>query len=219
MTATMTARTISAGELRADGIVHAVGFAGSVLGAGALVAWMALSRGPAEVAATSAYALGLIAMFGCSAVYNSATNPKSRAAWRRRDHAAIFLMTAGTYTPFTATALSGGLAVALTALVWAIAAVGIFLKLAYPPARRQTRSAVLYVAFGWIGLVAVGPFLAVLRPEVLALLVAGGLVYTLGTIFFALQKLPYQRAIWHGFVLAGAILHFFAVAELMAPAA
>lgn len=211
-------RSPSRGEMTADGIVHVVGLAAAIVGAGVLIAWMAVTSGLATIVPASIYAFGLIAMLACSAAYNLGVRFRYRELWRRLDHAAIFVMIAGTYTPFTTLALSGWWAIGLTVAVWAIAAVGIVLKLSLKGGRSPLLSALLYIAFGWIGVVAAGPFLASLTPQILALLVTGGAIYTLGTIFHGLQAMPYQRAVWHTFVVAGAALHFSAVFGMMAHA-
>jgi len=120
--------------------------------------------------------------------------------------------------PFTTLALSGWWAVGLTAAVWSIAVFGVALKLSRQAGRFPVVSTLLYIAFGWIGVLAAGPFLASLTAPVLALLVAGGTIYTLGTIFHGLQQMPYQRAVWHGFVVTGAAVHFSAVFGMIAHA-
>jgi hemolysin III len=206
-------RPMDRGEFIADGVVHAIGLAAAVAAAATLVAATLFWRSSTAVAAI--YAFGLIAMFGCSAGYNLGVRLPFREVWRRLDLAAIFVMIAGTYTPFTVTALSGAWAVGLTAVIWAIAAFGVTMKLVLAPRGSQTVTTLLYIAFGWIGLLAVRPFLEVLSPTVLWMLLAGGLVYTAGTVFFSMEKLRYQRAIWHGFVVAGAAIHFCAIFAML----
>lgn len=212
-------RELSPGEATADAAIHLIGLAAATGGAIMLIGWLVTGGGWPAVAAASVYAFGLIAMFGCSTVYNFSVRRKNRDLWRRLDHAAIFVMIAGTYTPFTTGALSGAWAFGLTFAVWVIAAVGIAVKLLRAPARSQKLSAILYITFGWMAVLAAKPFVEVLSPTVIALVVAGGVVYTLGTFFFAHQQLPYQRALWHGFVLAGAAIHFCAVVAVLAPPA
>jgi hemolysin III len=213
---TATARTLSRGEIAADGVVHAVGLTAGLAGAATLIAFAAISRHPGEVVTASIYAFGLLAMLGCSAAYSLGHRLRYRELLRRLDHAAIFVMIAGTYTPFTVLALHGVLAVTLTVAVWAIAAIGIAAKLMGLANRPVALWTGLYVAFGWIGVLAAEPFLATLTVPVLALLVAGGLIYTVGVVFFGLQRMRYQRAVWHGFVLAAASVHFSAVFGMMA---
>jgi hemolysin III len=191
-------------------VVHAVGLSAAVVGAVALIAAVAARNGPAEITVAAIYAFALVAMLTCSAAYNLGINLRCREVLRRLDLAAIYVMIAGTYTPFTAVALDGPWAVSLTAAVWVLAALGVALTLL----RRGCSQALLtglYLAFGWIGILAARPFLENLAIPVVALLVAGGVIYTAGTIVFSLQRVRYQRAIWHGFVVAAATVHFSAV--------
>jgi len=201
------------GELVADSVVHGIGLVAAIAGAGALMTAAVLHGAP--LATNGIYAAALIAMLTCSAAYNLGVRLSFREILRRADHAAIFVMIAATYTPFTTGALHGAWAVGLTVTVWAVAAVGVALKVALAPHGLRGVTTLLYIAFGWVGVVAAKPFLAALSPTILALLVVGGLVYTAGTVFFALQRLPYQRAIWHGFVVAGAAIHFCAIFALV----
>lgn len=215
-------------ELVADGVVHALGVGLGLPAAIALVVLSVLDKAPARamadaaanVAATSAlpiaiYATGLVAMFVCSAAYNVFRQSRRRAWLQRFDHAAIFAMIGGTYTPFTVLRLENVWSAALTSAVWAIAAFGIAVKLLQP--RWIERVSIgLYLALGWIGLVAIGPFAQSMDVTTLALLGAGGAIYTIGVIFHVWRALPFQNAIWHGFVLVGAGLHYGAVLTLVA---
>jgi hemolysin III len=204
-------RIESAAELLADRVVHIVGLAAGGAAASALMLLSAIGRGLGDLVGAAVYSLGLMAMLGCSAAYNLARRSPRRELLRRFDHAAIFVMIAGTYTPFTALALSGTWAIFMTALVWIIAAAGVALKLILPPRRFEGLSVAIYLAFGWIVVIAIGPFIQALSPAILALIAAGGIVYSAGVIFHAWQRLPFQNAIWHGFVVAAAALHFVAV--------
>ena len=122
-------------------------------------------------------------------------------------------MIAGTYTPFT-TRLGNGWASGLTAVIWTVAAAGIALKL-WQPRRIETISIVLYLALGWIGLAAAGPFMAALDASTLGLLAAGGILYSVGVIFHLWRRLPYHNAIWHGFVVVAAGVHYLAVLTVL----
>jgi hemolysin III len=196
-------------ELAADGVVHALGLAFGVAGAVTLVVLSVLDGHPVLLTPLFVYAAGLVAMLGCSAAYNLRRSSPRRDLLRRLDHAAIFAMIAGTYTPFT-TLLSGAWSAVLTASIWSVAAIGMAMKLCRPRHIERV-SIALYLALGWIGLVAVGPFLASLDTATLVLLAGGGLLYTVGVAFHVWKTLPYHNAIWHGFVLAGAIVHYVAV--------
>jgi hemolysin III len=205
------ARIQTAAELLADKVVHVVGLASGGTAAFVLMALSAFGRGLADLLTAAVYSLGLVAMLGCSAAYNIARRSPRRELLRRFDHAAIFVMIAGTYTPFTTLALHGTWAFAMTGLVWTIAAAGVALKLILPPRRFEGLSVAIYLAFGWIVVIAAGPFMNALSPTILALIALGGVVYTAGVIFHAWERLPYQNAIWHGFVLTAAAIHFAAV--------
>ena len=197
-------------ELLADGVVHALGLALGVAGAATLVVLVIADGNPVLVAPLSVYAAGLMAMLGCSAAYNLLRSSRRRDWLRRFDHAAIFAMIAGTYTPFTTLGLRGDWSYGLTVAIWSVAAVGIVLKL-WQPRRIETISVALYLGLGWIGLIALGPFRGALETSTLALLAAGGIVYSLGVVFHLWRGLPYHDAIWHGFVLVAAGIHYLAV--------
>ena len=198
------------GELIADGIVHALGLAAGAAGAGVLLTLAAMRADAPEFLALLVYACGLLAMLACSAAYNLARTSPRRELLRRFDHAAIFAMIAGTYTPFTVLRLEGGWAAGLTAAVWTIAALGIALKL-FRPRLIERASIPLYLALGWIIVVAIEPLLGALDPTTLILLAAGGLLYTAGVVFHVWERLPFQNAAWHGFVLAAAATHYVAI--------
>lgn len=209
MAADSEIRRDSRGEVVADGVVHGIGLMAAIAGAGALVA-TAVERGT-SVLSLVVYVLALIAMLAASMTYNLGLRSRFGEALRRLDHAAIFVMIAGSYTPFTAGVLTGGWAIGLTAAVWGLAILGVLLKTVLVPDGLRGLTTLLYVAFGWVGVIAARPFLATLSPRVVWLVVAGGVIYTLGTVVFSLQRLPYRRAVWHGFVVAGAAAHFCAV--------
>ncbi len=197
----------------ADRVVHVVGIGLGTAAAIALVVVTAVDGEAGDLVPILIYAIGLVAMLGCSAAYN-VFNASVRREWLRRfDHAAIFAMIAGTYTPFT-TRLAGDWASGLTVAIWAVAATGIVLKL-LRPRHIEAISIVLYLALGWIGLVAVGPFRSALDARTLALLTLGGVIYTAGVVFHLWRRLPYQNAIWHGFVLVAASVHYVAVIGLI----
>jgi hemolysin III len=196
----------------ADRWVHLLGLGLGLPAAVAVVIVAAVDGARDQLAPVTLYALGLLAMLGCSAAYHLLRKSRRRDWLRRLDHAAIFAMIAGTYTPFTLK-LERGWAEGLTAAVWALAAAGIAVKLMRPgpAARRHAISVALYLALGWIGLLALGPFTASLGSATLLLLAIGGTLYTAGVIFHLWQRLPYQNAIWHGFVLVAAGVHYAAV--------
>ncbi len=201
----------NAWERAADHWIHVVALA--LAGAGAV--WLverALGAGrPGVVVAAGLYGTALICMLAFSAVYNLSHVTTARPALRRLDEAGIFRMIAGSYTPFTTQRLDGLWSVGMTTLVWTIAVAGIVGKLAFPKISERAWTA-LYVVFGWVALLVLEPLRHSLPVVAFALLIAGGLVYTGGALLFLNPRLPYRRAVWHGFVCAGAGLHFAAIA-------
>ena len=198
-------------EMLADGAIHVIGVALGVAGAIGIVVIAALSPLDwVERTGVAIYAAGLVSMLGVSATYNMW--PVSRRKWllRRADHALIYLMIAGTYTPLVALVGDGTPAWGLLGTVWIVAAIGMALKLALPG--RDDRAAIgLYLTLGWSGVVAYDAVIGRLGPDALWLLAFGGLLYSVGVIFHVWRSLPYQNAIWHGFVLAATACHFGAV--------
>lgn len=213
----MRRRPIGA-EFAADRLVHAIGVGLGIAGAIAIVVIAAINLGAGHSAPIVVYAAGLLAMLGCSAAYNAFPSSRRRDWLRRFDHAAIFAMIAGTYTPFTVLGLDGDWSTGLTALVWSVAALGMALKL-WQPRRIEAISIALYLGLGWIGLVAFRPFAAALEPTTLALMAAGGLLYSVGVVFHLWRQLPYHDAIWHGLVLMAAGVHYVAVLTVIPPSA
>ena len=197
-------------EKTADLVVHVVGLTLAAVGGVVLAVLAALYAGVGAVAATAVYALCLIAMLTASTVYNLTRPCAARPVLRRLDEAAIFLMIAGSYTPFTTQRFEGAWAIGFTLLVWAIGLGGAFAKVILPRLSDAIWSAV-YVAFGWLAVIALKPMMDTVHPLALALLVAGGLIYTAGVFVFISPQVKFRRAIWHGFVVTGATVHWAAV--------
>lgn len=203
-------REPSRSEFLADCIIHILGIAAGSIGGATLVALIAMRGDWLEVGALLIYACGMIAMFCCSAAYNLARSSRWRALLRRCDHAAIFVMIAGTYTPFTLLRLDGFWSWGLTGAVWSIAIVGMLVKLCRRCDLRYA-SVAPYLLLGWIGVIAIDPLFRALSWDTLGLIVLGGVLYTIGVLFHMCERLPFQNAIWHGFVLAAAAAHYAAV--------
>ena len=203
-------RDFSRHELAADCIIHILGIAGGSIGGATLVALIAARGDWLELGALLIYAVGMVAMFGCSAAYNLARTSRWRAAFQRCDHAAIFVMIAGTYTPFTLLRLDGAWSWGLTTAVWSIAGIGVLIKLCRGCDLRYA-SAAPYLLLGWIGIIAIDPLFRSLGWETLALIGLGGALYMIGVGFHVWHRLPFQNAIWHAFVLAAASVHYAAV--------
>ncbi|SFL86460.1 hemolysin III [Methylobacterium pseudosasicola] len=195
-------------EIVADGVIHGLGVVFGLAGAAALVATALTAHlGFGERAAVVLYATALVLMLGVSAVYN--LYPVSPRKWllRRADHALIYLMIAGTYTPLVALVGSGPRAYVLLAVIWLVALIGIAVKL-FLPGRFDRLSIALYLLLGWSGLLAYESVIAALQPTALWLLAIGGLLYSVGVLFHVWRTLPFQNAIWHGFVLAATACHY-----------
>ncbi len=204
-------RDYHAHEILADGIVHGVAILASVAAASALIALASLSLQPAILIALIVYSLTTIAMFSFSAAYNIIPHKPSKPLLRRFDQAAIFLKIAGTYTPLTILIGTMFSYVVLVA-VWIVALAGVALKM-IGQMRRDRYSIPLYLILGWASLALAWP-IAQTMPTVDALLIlVGGLLYTAGLVFHTWDKLKYQNAIWHGFVVLAASCHFTAVAH------
>jgi hemolysin III len=207
----------SRGERAADAVVHVLGVSAALAAGAALAVTAPRPAGAHVVVALGPYAAGLLAMLGCSALYNMSGEGPRKALLRRLDHAAIFAMIAGTYTPVALLAVGGAWGRGLLAVVWAGAVGGAALKLV-APARFERASIAAYLLLGWAGLAALQPLLAALPPRDVALLVAGGLLYSLGVVVHLSTHLPYHNAIWHALVLAAAACHYAVVLRLAAAA-
>ncbi|HWK64186.1 MAG TPA: hemolysin III family protein [Rhizobiaceae bacterium] len=204
----------SRAELIADGIVHAVGIVLAISAGSILLAFSVFHAGVWEYVAAVFYVVSLLTVLSISCAYN--LWPISRAKWilRRFDHAAIYLLIAGTYTPFLAQLDEPATAWLMIGLVWGAAAAGIVIKLALP-GRFDRLAIVFYLAIGWSGLAIGHSLLDTLPASTLWLIVAGGVVYSSGVVFFVWQGLKFQSAVWHGFVVVAAGLHLAAVMDLL----
>jgi hemolysin III len=207
-------RLESGSEWRVDAVIH---MAGVIFGlaACAILAVVVWSDEDAVLLSVAVYGAGLLAMLGCSALYNLAGHGPGKALRRRLDHAAIFIMIAGTYTPLAAIAIGGAWAASLLLFVWTIAAAGAVLKLLHP-GWPEPLSIAAYLSLGWAAVVAIDQLIAAVSLQAFVLLTAGGILYSLGVLFYRWERLPYQKAIWHGFVLTAAVCHYFAILDVLA---
>ncbi len=205
-------RAWTAGEEVAHSVTHGVGLLASVAGLVVLVVQAAATRDPWRITACAVYATTLVLLYGTSTLYHALSATRARRVFRVLDHSAIFLLIAGTYTPFTLVSLRGPWGWSLLGIVWGLALLGITAKAVFGT-RWPILSTALYVAMGWVVLVAVKPLVANVPAGAIAWLVAGGLAYTAGLVFYAWTRLRYSHAIWHLFVLAGSACHFVAVAR------
>jgi hemolysin III len=193
----------------ADLVVHVVGLTLALVGGSILLALAIEAHSISKVVGVSIYAAGLLAMLAFSTAYNFA-RPQHRPVLRRLDHAGIFLMIAASYTPFTTQSLTGGWAWGMTAAVWSLAGLGALGKVLLMHVDRRFWIGV-YLALGWLAVVAMKPMLDSITWVALLLLGIGGLLYTTGVIFYVNKRLKFARAIWHGHVVAAAGAHWAAV--------
>jgi hemolysin III len=208
----------TAGEEIAHAVTHGLGLALSVAGLVVLVVAAALRGDAWHVIGCAVFGTTLVLLYAASTLYHGIPTPRAKPVLRQLDHAAVYLLIAGTYTPFTLVNLRGGWGWTLLALVWGLATLGIALQVAIP--RRARRAPVpVYLAMGWLIVIALQPLIRSLDSEGLLLLVLGGAMYTLGVIFYAWRRLPYNHAVWHVFVLAGSVCHFSCVLGYVVPAA
>lgn len=203
-------RSCSRAELIADAVVHLLGLGFGLAACITLVIMIAINPDLPRGISLGLYGFGLLAMLACSALYNLTTHRKLKAMFRRFDHAAIFVMIAGTYTPFSLMVIGGGWGWALLGFVWSVALLGVALKLCYP-LRFEKLSVAVYLLLGWTVLFALQPLVSSASLAGLVLLITGGGLYSLGVVFHLWERLPFQNAIWHVFVLAAAACHFAAI--------
>jgi hemolysin III len=193
----------------ADLVVHVVGLTLALVGGIVLLVLAVRAGSITRVVGVSIYAAGVLAMLAFSTAYNFA-KARYRPVLRRLDHAGIYLMIAGSYTPFTIHNLTGGWAWGMTIAVWSLAAVGALSKVFVPMLDRKLGVAV-YLALGWLVIVALKPMIDHVTWAALLLLLAGGVLYSTGVIFYVNKRLKFARAIWHGHVVAAAAAHWAAV--------
>jgi hemolysin III len=163
------------------------------------------------VVSVSIYGATLVLLYGATTLYHSIPHPAAKRVLRIADHVSIYLLIAGTYTPFALVTLRGGWGWTLFGLAWGLCFFGILFKLAFAE-RYDFVSTALYVAMGWLVLIAIKPVMQALPSEGLIMLLVGGLSYTFGVVFYLLDsRMPYFHALWHLFVIAGSVLHYFTV--------
>jgi len=210
-----------AGYSRNEEIAHVATHALGIVASIVAIVWLQLAAAANGSSAWRAvggviFGVSALLLFTTSVMYHSSTSPRLRPRLRLLDHSAIYLLIAGTYTPFALGVLDGAWGWTLFGLVWGLAAAGIIAKTALG-FRFHLSSTLLYLAMGWIGVVAAKPLMASLTQHELTWIVAGGLAYTLGVPFYVWKGRPYTHAVWHLFVLAGVACHFVAVLSVMAP--
>jgi hemolysin III len=206
------------GEEIAHAATHGLGLLLSLGALTTLVVTASLYGDSRHVVGGAVFGAALVLLYAASTLYHAVRDGRAKRVLRQVDHAAIFVLIAGTYTPFTLVSLRGDWGWMLLALVWGLALLGIALQVT-GHARARRLSVPLQLVMGWMAVIALEPLIRSLHPDGLTLLVLGGIAYTLGVVFFAWQRLPYNHAVWHVFVLAGSACHFSCVLRYVIPAA
>lgn len=202
-------------EERANAASHALGCVLALVAMPALAEQVDAARHPLRELGVNVFVASMVLMYLVSAVYHAAPVGQTKRWLRKCDHAVIFIFIAGSYTPFALAALQRGEGGGTLAAVWCVALVGMALKLGNRLQHRMV-STLLYLAYGWLVAAVAQPMLAALPPPGLQLLVAGGVAYSLGSLFFLLdRRMPYSHLVWHLFVITGSTCHFLAVQELV----
>ncbi len=191
-------------------ITHAIGAVLGIAGLSALMVGAWRHHDTWRTVSFSIYGATLILLYLASVFYHGARSPRAKRLLQFFDHAAIYLLIAGTYTPFTLVSLRGPWGWTMFGLVWGLAIAGILLNVFFF-GRLGFVSTLLYLLMGWLVVIAIKPVMAAVSVQGLVWLVAGGLAYTIGVVFYVWHKLPYSHPIWHLFVLAGSVFHYFAI--------
>ncbi len=203
-------------EEMANVITHGIGIIFAVSGLSIMMIIAAIHGNIWHISSGAIFGLTLTLLYTTSTLYHRSQTPKTKTLLQRMDHTAIFLLIAGTYTPFTLVSLRGPWGWSLFGVIWGLALVGIILAL-LPGKRWRVASMVLYISMGWLVIIAIKPLLTAVAPGGLFLLLLGGLFYTSGVLFYGWLSLPYHHAIWHIFVLMGSGLHYFAILFYVMP--
>lgn len=205
------------GEEIANAVTHGVAALLSIAGLAVLVAFAVLYSGsPKVVAAVSIFGASMVFLYTASTLYHSIPNPRAKKVLQYLDHSMIYVLIAGSYTPFCLITLQGYTGIALLCAVWLIAIAGISLQ-AVLLNKADWINCLLYLAMGWLAVFVIDPLVSTLDSTGLALLVAGGLAYTVGVVFYIFERIPFSHAIWHTFVFAGTTLQFFSVLFYVIP--
>ncbi len=200
----------SLGEEIAHSVSHGIGAALSVLALVVLVLRSVEVGSPWQIVSAVIFGSSLVILYTSSALYHAMVPVKARRVFQILDHSAIYLLIAGSYTPFLLISLRGGWGWSMFGVVWGVSIIGIVLKSFYA-GRFRVLSTILYLALGWLAVIAIKPMIANVPIDGLLWLLAGGVAYSFGTIFYLRKKMPYHHAVWHLFVLAGSFCHFKAI--------
>ncbi|QQP95890.1 PAQR family membrane homeostasis protein TrhA [Lysobacter enzymogenes] len=201
----------------ANALTHGLGATAALAGGSVMITLAALYGDGWQLGSAIVFGISLLLLYIASTLYHAIQHPVAKGRLKVFDHCAIYLLIAGTYTPFTLIGLRGSWGWGLFAAIWGLAAAGIVFKLFYT-GRFKLLSTAIYIAMGWLVLVAIKPLLNALDAWTLGWLLAGGLCYTLGTVFYHRPQLRYSHAIWHLFVIGGSVCHYVAVLSQVVPA-
>lgn len=197
-------------EELANALTHGVGAAAALAGGAVLVTLVAIHGDGWQLAGAIVFGVALLLLYTASTLYHAISHPVAKGRLKVFDHCAIYLLIAGTYTPFTLVGLRGAVGWWLFGAIWVLALAGVVFKLFYT-GRFRRLSTLIYLAMGWLVVVAAGPLLRALDAATLGWLLAGGVAYTLGTLFYLRPRMRWSHAIWHGFVIAGSVCHYISV--------
>lgn len=207
----------TAGEEIANAVTHGVGVALGIAALIILITYSGNYRDAWRVVCFSIYGASLILLYLASTLYHAFSNERIKHFFRMMDHSFIFLLIAGTYTPITLIAMRGIWGWVLFSLIWIMAVSGLIYEIIFL-GRHKGVSLAIYGVMGWLAVIALKPMLNLLPAGLLVWMLAGGLLYTMGILFYVWKKLPYNHAIWHLFVLGGSVVHFFAVLTYLSAA-
>jgi len=202
--------TYKLSEEIAHSVIHGIGIVLAITALVILTSYASVFGTARHIVSCSIYGATLIILYSASTLYHSIQHETAKKILRIFDHSAIFLLIAGSYTPFLLISMGGALGWSFFGIIWGLAALGITLQL-HLIEKHKVLVVLLYIAMGWSVITVIKPLVAAIPTIGLVFLIVGGLAYTLGTIFYAWNRLPFNHAIWHGFVLAGSIFHFFSI--------
>ena len=220
MTSEMTSDPVTLRQRReelASALTHGLGATAALAAGAVLITLAALFGNGWQLGASIVFGITLLLLYLASTLYHAVSHPIAKGRLKVFDHCAIYLLIAGTYTPFTLIGLRGTLGWSLFAAIWTLALAGVVFKLFYT-GRFRGLSTAIYVAMGWLVVIAIGPVAAALDGWTLGWIIAGGVFYTLGTFFYMRDSIPYAHAIWHLFCIAGSVCHYVAVMAQVVPA-
>lgn len=206
----------SVGEEIANSITHGFGLVMAIAGLAVLAAFASVFGSTWHIVSVSIFGATLVLLYAASTLYHSIPLPRAKEVLRRLDHSAIFLVIAGTYTPFLLVTLRDSFGWTMFALIWGLAIMGIVMQRVLIR-QKSYITALPYIGMGWLAMLVIQQIIASIPTGGVILLFAGGLAYTIGVLFFVWKRMPYHHAVWHLFVLAGSACHYFAVLLFVIP--